>query len=263
MKRLVIVILVFFVLLFLTLPNPSALDLDFTELNTQGYKNSKQLQISQIPILMYHSISDIGGVYSELCVSPSSFSKQMDYLLDSGYSTITFHGLLDYIEGNKPLPEKPIILTFDDGYLDNYKNAFMAMRERAMVGVVYPYINKIGTENGLSKDQLLKMQEQGWEIGSHTITHLDLTSLTDRQLKNEVYESKVKLKEMFDSDVVSVCYPAGRYNDKVVEFSKSAGYLFGVTTSYGKADLEENLLELSRIRINRSDTLATFVKKVN
>jgi peptidoglycan/xylan/chitin deacetylase (PgdA/CDA1 family) len=263
MKRVMTVLFVFFILLFLTLPNPNALDLEYIEEDTIEYKNSKQLQVNQIPILMYHSISDIKGTYSELCVSPNSFKEQMNYLKQVGYTTVTFYDLANHIEHGEPLPEKPIILTFDDGYLDNYENAFSVMKDLDMVGVIYPYINKIDSKNGLTIDQLAKMHEEGWEVGSHTINHLDLTSLTESQLLKEINDSKLNLEKTFNCDIVSFCYPAGKYNENVVKVIKASDYKFGVTTNYGQADLENNTLKLSRIRINRSDTLKTFAKKVS
>lgn len=263
MKRLLIIIVIIFALFFLTMPNPNALDLDLNDSKIEETKTQKIQEVREIPVLMYHSISKNAGGYSELVVSPESFKEQMDYLVSNSYTTITFHDVYMHIEDKTSLPPNPIILTFDDGYTDNYTNAFKVLNERDMVAVMYPYTKKINSTNGLTKNQLEELLENNWEIGSHTINHLDLTTLTVDKLVQEVRDSKQYLEELFGIDVVSFCYPAGQYNQKVVEAVKKAGYKYGVTTNYGMSNFEKNLLVLSRIRINRSDSLPGFAKKIS
>lgn len=263
MKRLLIVSVIIFVLFFLTMPNPSALELDLKDSKSEETKTQKMQKISEVPVLMYHSISENAGGYSELVVSPESFRDQMDYLASNNYTTITFHDVIMYIEDEANLPSNPIILTFDDGYTDNYTNAFKILKARDMVAVMYPYTKKINSINGLSESQLGELLENDWEIGSHTINHLDLTTLSLDKLTAEVRDSKQLLEDLFDIEVVSFCYPAGKYNQDVIESVNKAEYKFGVTTNYGVSNFENNLLALARIRINRSDSLSRFAKKIS
>lgn len=263
MKRLFIVFVMILALLFMTSPNPSALELHLVGNSLEEIKANKAYKASEIPVLMYHSISNYAGGFAQLVVSPESFTSQMDYLVENDYTPITFYEIIEYIEGDRGLPLNPIIITFDDGYTDNFTNAFKILKERDMVAVIYPYIKKINTNNGLSKRQFEKLIENEWEIGSHTVNHLDLTTLTKDSLNNEVRDSKQELEEMFDIKVISFCYPAGRYNEKVIKAVSQADYYFGLTTNYGKFKLDNNKLILSRIRINGSDSLSVFAKKIS
>ncbi len=261
MKKLIAIVVVILAIYYFSVPSPMALELPETVLNIE-IKGAKQLFISQVPILMYHSISNSGGPWSELSVSPESFKEQMGYLVEQGYTTITLKDLYLHWIDNEPLPLKPIVLTFDDGYLDNYTTAFPIMNERGHIGVIFPYLNKVGNVNSVTWEHLLEFIDAGWEVGNHSKTHMDLTRANHAQLDREInYTTKV-FEENLGVEIVSFCYPAGRYDLEVLEVLENSTLTISVTTNYGIAKAEENLLTLSRIRINRSDYLNGFIRKL-
>lgn len=223
---------------------------------------SSDVEISEVPILMYHVIGDDNGPMQELFVSPAVFRQQMEYLEEQGYHTITLKQLYQHWTQGQPLPPNPIVLTFDDGYRSVYEHAYPIMQQHGFVGVLFIYVNKFNYANSMTVEQLKELLEQGYELGSHTVSHLDLTRLSREKLAYEVAESKKKLEEMFGEEIVSFCYPAGRYNQQVVEQVQQAGYGIAVTTEYGWARKEQGLLTLKRIRINRSDRLQGFIRKL-
>jgi peptidoglycan/xylan/chitin deacetylase (PgdA/CDA1 family) len=261
MKKLVGVLLIIIAVYYLTIPSPFALEVEINVVPGE-VKDAKQLLISQIPVLMYHSISDAGGPWAELSVSPSSFSEQMKYLTKVGYQTVTLKDVYLHWTEKAPLPAKPIVLTFDDGYLDNYTNAFPIMQQEGHVGVMFPYLNKVGTANSLTWEHLVEFSRAGWEIGNHSKTHMDLTLASQSQLDREITFANEAFEENVGIDIISFCYPAGRYNQEIIDFLIESPIVLAVTTNYGVATSEEDLYELSRVRINRSDYLNGFIRKL-
>ena len=216
----------------------------------------------EVPILMYHSISDMGGPWAELCVSESDFQAQLDYLVEAGYHTITLQELYQHWETNKVLPTKPIVITFDDGYRDSYTAAYPLMAAVNYRGVIFPYVTKLQSNKGIIVEELKELVAAGWEVGSHTYSHPDLTTLSDSECERELTESRQVLSDLTGFEVTSLCYPAGRFNDAVVNTAALAGYDMAVTTKSGMASYEQYSLLLKRIRVNRSDSLSAFDRKL-
>ena len=216
----------------------------------------------EVPILMYHSISDVGGPWAELCVSESDFQAQLDYLVEAGYHTITLQELYQHWETNKVLPAKPIVITFDDGYRDSYTAAYPLMAAVNYRGVIFPYVTKLQSNKGITVAELRELIAAGWEVGSHSYSHPDLTTLSAAECERELTESRQALSDLMGFEVTSLCYPAGRYNDAVVDAATLAGYDMAVTTETGIASYDRYYLLLKRIRVNRSDSLSTFGRKL-
>lgn len=219
--------------------------------------------IPEIPILMYHVIGDDNSRWQELFVKPEEFHKQITYLYEEGFHTITLQQLYAHWEQGIPLPPKPIILSFDDGYRSVYHEAYLKMKPYNYHGVIFTYVNKFEYPNSMSEAEIRSLINEGWELGCHTYSHKDLTTLDAAQLDKELCQAKAQLSEMFDVSILSLCYPSGQYNAAVIAKAEQAGFLIGVTTQYGMAQKEQGLLTLRRIRINRSDSLAGFIKKLN
>lgn len=216
----------------------------------------------RIPILMYHVIEDYTGPYEELYVSPQIFSQQMEYLKDQGFNAVTLNSVIEHWQNNSPLPEKPIVLTFDDGYRSIYTQAFPILKQYQFSATLFIYIRKIDTASGLTTQMIQEMAEYGLEIGSHTLTHSDLTKLKESYLIKEIKESKKRLENLTLQEVTTFCYPAGRYNQTVQKYTTETGYLAAVTTKPGVAQEDMDRYALKRIRINRSDRLAGFIQKL-
>lgn len=221
---------------------------------------NNQLQISelQMPILMYHYIREYSDqndkIGTNLSVSPENFAKQLDLIKEEGYTTITFEDL-----SKNNIPEKPIILTFDDGYGDFYSNAFPELKKREMKAVSYIIFNKIDVANYLTIDQIKELSSYGIEIGSHTLSHPDLSKLDDAKAEKEIIESKKNIEKILNKKIISFCYPSGKYSNSTENIVKNAGYIFSVTT---KSDITTftNWHALNRYRVNNDTNISQYLK---
>ncbi|MDB5085437.1 MAG: polysaccharide deacetylase [Bacilli bacterium] len=227
-------------------------------------KKIKSNQQIQIPILVYHSIAD--NPSNPYCTNPSVFDAEMRHLKDTGYTTITFGDLESaWLQGSK-LPQRPIIVSLDDGYADNYTNAFPVLQkynQKATIFMVTGFAAQtINQMNHLDWDQLREMQNSGViDIQSHSVHHLDMTQLSDEQLKHEVVDSKAELEKKLGKPVTIFCYPFGAYNDKVKKMLKDSGYLFAATTNEGAAAIGQGDLALDRYHVNGVVTPAMFAAR--
>lgn len=203
-----------------------------------------------MPILEYHMVKDDPEAKAwEYAVPVSDFREQLDYLQDEGYTTIT---LLEYMKAKKgkfQLPEKPIVLTFDDGYDDNYRNLLPMLEERGMKAVVFMVTNDIGRPGYLTWDELRDMQNRGIEIGSHTANHQPLTTLDAKMRDDELRLSKLLMEWNGIRTVFSFSYPNGAYDAELTELLKQNEYLAAVTGDAGLNTFDTNPYLLQRLNI--------------
>lgn len=216
-----------------------------------------------VPILMYHVIAPpvAGAPYPDLYVARADFAGQVRWLARHGYHAITLRRVYDAWHGRATLPARPIVLSFDDGYRSQFTNAFPILRARHWPGVVNLEVNDEQHSWGLSRARARALVRAGWEIDAHTISHPDLTTLGAAALTREVAGSRRILRRQLRVPVDFFCYPAGRYDSAVVEAVRRAGFLGATTTRYGLA-LPSELFTLKRVRINGSDSLASFASKL-
>lgn len=217
-----------------------------------------------VPILMYHVTkrAPAGTPYPDLWVSEEDFSGQMRWLKDNGYTGITMAQLFNFWDDGYKLPNKPVVLTFDDGYPSNYSVARPVLRRLGWPGTLFLELNNVDSpKTGFTKRMVRRMVESGWEVGSHTISHPDLTTVGPAQLAREVKLSKKRIARTYGVDVDFFCYPAGRYDEKVLSAVKNAGYRGATTTLHGFATPNKPL-ELKRLRINGDDGVAGFAAKL-
>ncbi|MBK8295227.1 MAG: polysaccharide deacetylase family protein [Solirubrobacterales bacterium] len=212
-----------------------------------------------VPILMYHVIGEpadgVNVPYPELYLSAGDFRDQVDWLDQNGYTAVTLIQVQDAWDEGGALPKKPVVLSFDDGYLGQYTDAMPTLRKKGWAG----QLNLKSEGSDLSSAEVKKMVKAGWEIASHSITHPDLTTLSGAALRQELVGSKDQLEKDLGVKVENFCYPAGVYNDEVVAAVEAAGYRGATTVDPGLAERSEPFT-LKRIRINRgdsADTLAT------
>lgn len=199
-------------------------------------KQSETLKKS-IPVLYYHSIDYEEG--NELRVPPEEFESHMQLLNQNGYESISINELYQYLYEGKDLPEKAFALTFDDGYEDNYTNAFPIAEKYGFQGTIFMVTNWIDGTGYLKREQLLEMSQAGWQIESHTMTHPYLDSISSEQIKVEISSSKKVLEELLGKTVKVIAYPYGVYDPLIQEVSKNMGYLMGLTTDRGWANAED------------------------
>jgi peptidoglycan/xylan/chitin deacetylase (PgdA/CDA1 family) len=217
-----------------------------------------------VPILMYHVISSppASVAYPDLYVKPSDFSAQMAWLSRHGYHVMTLQRVYDHWTKGSRLPAHPIVISFDDGYLSQYTHAFKTLRRYHWLGVENLEVNFLQPLGGLRPWRIRNLIAGGWEIDAHTITHPDLTRLDEYDLRREVAGSRSIIRRDFHVPVNFFCYPAGRYDARVITEVQRAGYLGATTTNYGLAR-PRDVFMLDRIRINGSDGLRGFAAKLS
>jgi len=203
-----------------------------------------------VPILMYHVLGQpiSGAPYPELFVPRAEFRKQMDWLDRQGYQGVT----LDEVErawyANGTLPRKPIVISFDDGYRPQYTFAFPQLRRHGWPGM----LDLKAKGSDLYTHEVKQMVAAGWELASHTINHLDLTTLDASSLRQELQGSRAILRHEYGVPVDDFCYPSGRYDDTVIAAVKAAGYRAATTTDPGLASRDQPYT-LKRVRVNGGD----------
>ena len=146
-----------------------------------------------------------------------------------------------------PLPEKPVVLSFDDGFASQYRTAFPALRARRWPGVLNLTVNRLGKRGTLTTPQVRRMLARGWEIGAHSLTHVHLTTVDAERLREEVAGSRAALQERFGVPVDFFCYPFGSFDATVQEAVRAAGFKAATTTKRGLAAPDEDPLALDRI----------------
>jgi peptidoglycan/xylan/chitin deacetylase (PgdA/CDA1 family) len=213
-----------------------------------------------VPILMYHVIGTVkpGTPFPELWVTASDFSAEMHALAAQGYHGVTLQQAWDAWHHGGLLPSKPVVVSFDDGYSGQYKDAMPVLRSLHWPGVLNL---KLGNLRDLKAAHVREMIANGWEIDSHTINHPSLPSIDDAHLRYELEASKSQLKKEFGLTVNFFCYPAGAYNQHVIEAVKRAGYLAATTTDEGFARPQDTFV-LGRVRVNGSDGPAGLLAKL-
>jgi peptidoglycan/xylan/chitin deacetylase (PgdA/CDA1 family) len=205
-----------------------------------------------VPILMYHVIHSppAGAKFPDLYVPPAEFDAQVKALQDAGYKGVT----LDQVESawakGTPLPAKPIVLSFDDGYRSQYAKARPTLQRAGWPGVLNLKVDQKPEEGNLTESQIRGLIDAGWEVDAHTITHPDLTTLDAAQLEQEVAGSRKDIQQRYGVPVNWFCYPAGRYDETVEAAVKAAGYEGATTTQPGWATPDEDRFRLPRIRVS-------------
>ncbi len=240
-------------------PGPTPLPSPGELFPTPGVINSGPVGV---PILMYHYIrinpdpsSRIG--YS-LSVTARDFAAQMDWLRRAGFTPIDFSDLFGFLQGSEVLPARPIILTFDDGYADFYTTAYPILRDHGYKAVTYVITHFLGQPNYMTSGQLVALDAAGIEIASHTVDHLDLTTISADRLRREVGDARTYLQNLLGHPVLDFCYPAGRYNAAVVGAVAAAGYRSATTTQLAYTHSLANRFLWGRVRVSGGETLAQF-----
>ncbi len=223
-------------------------------------------RVAHVPILMYHYVSipppDADKYRMDLTVLPDAFETQMDYLAINGYHPIRLADLANHLLNGTLLPDKPIVLTFDDGYADSYTNVFPTLRNKKFPGTFF-VITDFVNENRwgyMNWAQLAEMVKGGMEIGSHSLDHPDLYRKPRALQNNEIAGSKKMIEANLPITVVSFSYPAGNYDANTLAALRAAGYLAAVTEIQGERQSSDKTLELRRIRIRGSYSINDFVR---
>ncbi|MEK6280046.1 MAG: polysaccharide deacetylase family protein [Acidobacteriota bacterium] len=218
----------------------------------------------RIPVLLYHKISEprldtrIRGAFT----APPRFRKQMSYLKSQGFVFYTASDLIKHFEERGEFPKRGVALTFDDGWKDNYTNAFPVLKEFGIKATIFIIPSSIGqmssgaTADGekphahLSQDEILEMSREGIEFGSHTMTHKLLNKIPESEVTAEIEEAKREIENLVQKPCWTFAYPAGFLSDTAQRVVAQAGHIGAFSTVYGPED-RVDLFALNRIEVLR------------
>jgi peptidoglycan/xylan/chitin deacetylase (PgdA/CDA1 family) len=186
----------------------------------------------EIPILIYHHVVP-GGGSPVLYVTPGGFEQQLQYLQSNGYQSISFADLANCLEYGAPLPERPVILSFDDGWANQYQYAFPLLQKYGFTGTFYVVSGYIDHQNFMTTEQLKTMMAAGMVIGGHSRTHPTLAGIGSARLQDEVAGSKAWLEDRLGVAIDTFAYPYGSYSAATVAAVKAAGYRTARTVDTG------------------------------
>ncbi|MBR1884089.1 MAG: polysaccharide deacetylase family protein [Clostridia bacterium] len=231
-------------------------------INKQNEKKEIELEIKDlkyaVPIFMYHWVVDdtAGYPYIENMVRPETLREQVEYIANNGYESVFTTEL-----GNLAAYEKPVMLTFDDGFVSVYQNAFPILKEFNVKGTVFVISELVDTPGYCTKAQLKEMYESGLvDLQCHTATHPYLAQLTREQMHNEMQKCIDYLKSEFGITSTVMCYPYGSRNSITIEETQKLGFLYGLAMDGGiYYSGRDNDYEISRIYATRSMKLSEFV----
>lgn len=211
----------------------------------------------RIPIFIYHNVRPdyFGETRSQkaFSITPALFETQLTYLHDNGYTTITMDQLaIDLREGTTS-SLKPVVLSFDDGWKDQYTYAFPLLKKYHDVATFYIYTKPISSYPAfLTWEQIKEMNVAGMEIGSHTLTHPYLSKLTPGQMKTEIFESKTILEQHLGHPILHFASPYGYTSPQLVALLQEAGYQTGRTTYKGAYHSQVDTMRLTGFLVHNT-----------
>lgn len=218
-----------------------------------------------IPILMYHSIADYDANNS-LLVPVAQFTEQMKWLKNEGFTPMLMGDVLKAMKTGE-VPNKPVAITFDDGYADNYTAAFKALVDNDMKATFFIITDNTDRDSWYMNSTMLKeMAAKGMGIENHTSKHQELNKISRANKAAIIKEAKDFLKEKVGVDSKFLCYPVGRYDDETIRVAKELGIEASVTTNGGFASSKTGMFELNRVRMrpmsldNFKDIFKDFIK---
>jgi peptidoglycan/xylan/chitin deacetylase (PgdA/CDA1 family) len=203
-----------------------------------------------VPVICYHSIGKDPTGKSPIIISTEKFRQHLQTIKDDGYTTLTMAELNDYLFKDKPIPEKSVVLTFDDGYIDNYTNAFPILKEFNMNATIFIISTYLDGGTYLSPNQVKEMSDYGIDIESHTVTHRRLSEMSYEDQLKELKNSKESIEKITGKPIIAIAYPEGKFNEDTKKATMEAGYSMGFTIDRGYADRSDNAAQLNRICVD-------------
>jgi len=232
---------------------------------------------SSVPILTYHKINPdrkTGGF--GLRVMPADFDWEMQYLKTNGYQTVDLGDVVNHFQTGRKLPGKPIVITFDDGYQDNYRYAWPILQKYGFTATVfivphivgginaYDYYANLQPKNKMMTWQEIKeMNAAGITIGAHTLDHANLTSVSPAEAQRQIAESKNILEQKLGKEIRYFSYPYGDFNRDIAEMVRASGYRAAASSEEGLVQSNMDPYLLKRIRINGHLSHQQFVKELH
>lgn len=205
-----------------------------------------------VPVLMYHSINE-GAEKSRLIVSPEDFERQMNFLKKGNYDVLTLDEYADLLKQRKKPKRKSVVITFDDGYRDNFTYAFPVLQKYKFPATIFIVMDWVGKEEMMDWEQIEQLSKSDLiEIGSHGLTHCELTKVDQGRIVNEIKEAKQLLETRLDKKIKFFCYPCGLFSPLIKEVTRRSGYKAACATDPGKQTSLYDEYAIGRIRISRT-----------
>ncbi len=221
--------------------------------------------MDRIPVLLYHAVmDDPPGWIAEFSVTPKEFAAQLDAIVAAGRAPVTVGALVDHLTRRVPLPPRPVVLTFDDGFADLPGPTAEALASRALPSTVYLTTGAI-TPGGqsllppapmMTLSQVPLLEQYGMEVGAHTVTHPQLDTLPAASLRRELREPKAVLEDILGHEVAHLAYPHG-YNSRAVRKAVAgAGYASAVAVRHALSSGTDEAYRIARLILRRGHTVA-------
>ena len=220
--------------------------------------------VYSVPVLMYHSIAQ-GAENSRLIVTPESFERQMSFLKKGNYQILSMDEYVAFLKENKKPDKRSIVITFDDGFLDNYTNAYPVLKKYKIPATISVVIEWVGRGDMMSWKQIRELNDDGLiEIASHGLSHCPLDTLKKDAAINELRQSKRILEKKLNTIIDYFCYPCGNFTPFVKELAKLTGYKAALATHPDARIALNDTYAIRRIRISQSsDNMLIFWAQVS
>jgi len=219
-----------------------------------------------VPILLYHYIrinpNPADRVGFNLSTPPAMFFAQMQYLSDHSFHVLSLHQAVEAIRQHRPLPSRPVVLTFDDGYADFLTAAVPAMRAHGFTATDFVISGRMGVTGFMSPAQVLAADGMGFNIGAHTVDHYALAALPPARASWEMRQSKLALESLLGHPVIDFAYPYGSYNAYDTTEARRLGFETAASTLTGMVHTAGQLMFLSRVRIGGAMSLSTYARLI-
>ena len=229
------------------------------------YDGYTEYRKTAVPVLEYHSVGGSSDWPAEIIIDKDAFEQQLAYLQKNGYRMISMEQMIAGFKNNEDLG-KAVVLTFDDGYMDNYTNVFPLLQKYGANASFFIVQSKIGKPNYMGHDEIMDLIRAGNDLGSHTINHHILTDIDPKYFAWELSSSKFFLKKEFDMYYVHLLsYPNGQYDDEVIAASQKYGYNYAVTGKNGAVDKNWVLnhpMEIGRVIVKGDMDEKAFADKL-
>ncbi len=219
-----------------------------------------------VPVLMYHRVDPQLSAHDPmtvgLTVMEPMFEAQLAVLRAAGYQSMPLAAIRESLDLHTPLPERRVILTFDDGYEDNYSVVFPLLKRFGFTATFFVVTSSVDTRDHLTVPQIREMAASGMEIESHGVHHIDFSVLSPADARRELLQSRKTIEGWTGRPVTFFAYPAGRYSAALERLLDTLGYRGALTTRPGFVTSESRPFTLERVRVLHDDTAASLARKL-